>query len=215
MRGFRGARGASAMDGTIGERVRQLRHQQSMTQRELAERAGVSADLISKLEQGQKQTALLVTLHKIAGALDVDVSVLLARPARVEVTDDDGGVLAIRRAAPSVPRRGTRDRTGNPEPGGLRGPVGRVLRGSVDADPPRLRRPRLCGDGPGDRSGGPLQRRAAQGRVLRVHELAAAPHDKPDEADDLLNLAEAVAVRLSAADYQRLRDLPPVVVQLR
>src|SRR6266508_3114041 len=43
MRGFRGARGASAMDGTIGERVRQLRHQQSMTQRELAEHGGVLA----------------------------------------------------------------------------------------------------------------------------------------------------------------------------
>lgn len=40
---------------TIGERIKQLRVQGSprMTQRELAERAGVSVDLISKLEQGQ------------------------------------------------------------------------------------------------------------------------------------------------------------------
>jgi len=53
------------------------------------------------------------------------------------------------------------------------------------------------------------------GGLLVCGAVAAARDDKPDEADDLLNLAEAVAVRLSAADYQRLRDLPPVVVQLR
>src|SRR6266542_1065748 len=76
-----------------------------MTQRELAERAGVSADLISKLEQGQKQTALLTTLHKIAGALDVDVTALLARPTRIDVSESDqdqGGVLAIRRAITAI-----------------------------------------------------------------------------------------------------------------
>jgi transcriptional regulator with XRE-family HTH domain len=87
---------------SIGERIRQLRVQQKprMTQRELAERAGVSVDLISKLEQGTKQTALLVSLHKIARALDVDVSVLLARPERIDVAEgtEDRGVLAIRRA---------------------------------------------------------------------------------------------------------------------
>src|SRR6266545_4154976 len=90
--------------GTIGERIRQLRRQldPQMTQRELAERAGVSLDLISKLEQGQKQTALLVSLHKIARALDVDV--LLARPTRIDVaeSDQDQGVLAIRRAVTAV-----------------------------------------------------------------------------------------------------------------
>src|SRR6266511_6152111 len=94
--------------GTIGERIRQLRRQldPQMTQRELAERAGVSLDLISKLEQGQKQTALLVSLHKIARALDVDVAVLLARPTRIDIAEDDQdqdrGVLAIRRAITAV-----------------------------------------------------------------------------------------------------------------
>jgi len=92
--------------GTIGERIRQLRRQldPQMTQRELAERAGVSVDLISKLEQGQKQTALLVSLHKIARALDVDVAVLLARPTRIDVaeSDQDQGVVAIRRAITAV-----------------------------------------------------------------------------------------------------------------
>jgi len=87
---------------TIGERIKQLRLERDpqMTQRELAERAGVSVDLISKLEQGQKQTALLVSLHKIARALDVDVSALLARPTRIDVAENeqDQGVVAIRRA---------------------------------------------------------------------------------------------------------------------
>jgi predicted transcriptional regulator len=49
--------------GSIGERVRQLRTGRlpRLTQRELAEKSGVSVDLISKLEQGAKQSALLVT----------------------------------------------------------------------------------------------------------------------------------------------------------
>jgi transcriptional regulator with XRE-family HTH domain len=71
-----------AVDGRIGVRIRELRigREPRLTQRELAERAGVSVELISKLEQGSKQTALLATLGKIAGALDVDLSVLVAEP---------------------------------------------------------------------------------------------------------------------------------------
>jgi transcriptional regulator with XRE-family HTH domain len=93
---------------TIGGRIRHLRRERKprLTQRELAERAGVSVDLIAKLEQGIKQTALLVTLHKIAAALDVNVSVLLSRPSRIDVavTNDQqpAGVLAIRRAITEV-----------------------------------------------------------------------------------------------------------------
>ncbi len=212
------------MDGTIGERVRQLRHQQSMTQRELAERAGVSADLISKLEQGQKQTALLVTLHKIAGALDVDVSVLLARPARVEVTDDDGGVLAIRRAITA--RHEDEDPASLED---LRQQASYAWRSYWSN-----RFDLLAGQLPAFLGAARATARATPSpevfAVLSDAYCAAASmltllgyvdlgyvamDDKPDEADDLLNLAEAVAVRLSAADYQRLRDLPPVVVQLR
>jgi transcriptional regulator with XRE-family HTH domain len=71
-----------------------------MTQRELADRAGVSVDVISKLEQGSKQKALLVTLHRIAQALDVSILALLVEPNRVD-TDSPagaGGVVAIRSA---------------------------------------------------------------------------------------------------------------------
>jgi transcriptional regulator with XRE-family HTH domain len=75
--------------GTIGERIRQLRLRRAatMTQRELADRAGVSVDLVSKLEQGVKQTASLASLGRIAAALAVDVAVLLSRPSVPSAAD--------------------------------------------------------------------------------------------------------------------------------
>lgn len=94
----------------IGDRIRELRtgREPRLTQRELAERAGVSVDLVSKLEQGSKQTALLTTLNKISRALDVDVSALLTSPMRIDEAggDRDAGVLAIRRAVTSVRQEG-------------------------------------------------------------------------------------------------------------
>jgi transcriptional regulator with XRE-family HTH domain len=93
--------------GSIGERIKQLRTERvpRLTQRELAEAAGISVDLISKLEQGTKQSALLVTLHKIARALDSDISALVSRPVDVDVRTDDNensGLLGIRRAITTV-----------------------------------------------------------------------------------------------------------------
>lgn len=94
----------------IGARVRELRtgREPRLTQRELAERAGVSVDLISKLEQGVKQTALLTSLNKISRALDVDVSALLVSSVRIDGGDgeQDAGVLAIRRAVTAVRQDG-------------------------------------------------------------------------------------------------------------
>lgn len=89
-------------DLSIGARIRELRvgRDPRLTQRELAERAGVSVETISKLEQGAKQSARLTSLNKLARALDVDVSDLVSRPVRVDAPADDepGGFLAIRRA---------------------------------------------------------------------------------------------------------------------
>lgn len=86
----------------IGARIFELRHgrEPRLTQQELAHKAGVSVDLISKLEQGRRQTALLPTLTKIARALDVDLAQLLATPPRIDEGDDGdhAGVLAIRHA---------------------------------------------------------------------------------------------------------------------
>lgn len=277
------------MDGqsSIGERIRQLRQERTprMTQRELAERAGVSVDTVSKLEQGVKQTALIGTLHRIARALDVDVSALLARPARID-TEDGGtaGVLAIRGALTAPYSEG--------EPVALG-----ELRTSVAAAwsyywtnrfdtlgallPELIAQARAGGDGPeafavrsdaygvtasmlvhlghidlaylameravaaAEGSDDELRRAAVSGWMswLLLHQtgsynqakrlamteadraeprlatatpqaiavwggllvsaaVAAARDDRPDEADDLLNLAEAAAVRVGASGYE-------------
>jgi transcriptional regulator with XRE-family HTH domain len=70
----------------IGERIYELRAQRRprMTQRELADRAGVSVDLVAKLEQGAKRSASLDSLGRIAGALEVDVAELLTRQPQVD-----------------------------------------------------------------------------------------------------------------------------------
>lgn len=288
------------MDAPIGERIRQLRYEQTprLTQRQLAERAGVSVDLISKLEQGSKQTALLVSLHKIAAGLDVDVSVLLARPARVEVPADDGGVLAIRRVITAVHEdedpaslddlkqsaaygwraywsnrfdllaaqlpsflgaaRASARTTPSPEAHAVLSDAYCLaasmltLLGHVDLGYLAMERA-ISAAG---RSDDELRRAAFAGYMswLLLHQtgsvdqaqriavdeadrfeprfgkatpeqitvwggllvcgaVAAARDDKPDEADDLLNLAEAAAVRLGPVDYDRLESLPPVVIQ--
>ncbi|OLF15413.1 helix-turn-helix domain-containing protein [Actinophytocola xanthii] len=85
----------------LGARIRQLRGT-LLTQRELAERAGVSVDLVRKLEQGQRQTAAVGSLQRIARALDVSLAELLDKPRGVPSADPDAGVVAIRRALTPV-----------------------------------------------------------------------------------------------------------------
>src|SRR3954454_14065489 len=75
---------------TLGERVRRLRAERGMTQEQLAERAGVSVDLVKKLEQGRRESARLTTLTKLAQALDVSRSELLDRRSRL-----DGGTSSL------------------------------------------------------------------------------------------------------------------------
>jgi transcriptional regulator with XRE-family HTH domain len=67
------------MEPSIGERIKRLRHGVVMTQDDLAAAAGVSTDLIRKLEQGRRHTASLVSLYRIARALGVEVGELLGR----------------------------------------------------------------------------------------------------------------------------------------
>ncbi|MBI1757958.1 MAG: helix-turn-helix transcriptional regulator [Actinobacteria bacterium] len=96
-------------DLTIGDRIRELRTraQPRITQRELAERAGVSIDVIRKLEQGSKHSALIGTLQRIAHALDVEIALLLgqSRGLTVDATETTGmaGVSAIRYALTVLP----------------------------------------------------------------------------------------------------------------
>ncbi len=67
-----------------------------MTQEELAERAGVSRDLIAKLEQGSRQSARLSSLTRIANALDVSLSELTGSRPRLDGHRDGASVLALR-----------------------------------------------------------------------------------------------------------------------
>ncbi|MHA6629844.1 helix-turn-helix domain-containing protein [Pseudonocardia sichuanensis] len=81
---------------TIGQRIAQLRGDR--TQQELATAAGVSVDLIRKLEQGSRHTLSIASLHSIARALDVDAGHLLSRTTPLPDPSEHSGAVAIREA---------------------------------------------------------------------------------------------------------------------
>lgn len=89
------------MELDLGERIRRLRRAALMTQDDLAAAAGVSTDLIRKLEQGQRHTASIGSLHRIAGALDVDLGELFGRENLPDAAPD-AGVVALRKAVADV-----------------------------------------------------------------------------------------------------------------
>lgn len=72
------------------------------TQQQLADVAGVSVDLVRKLEQGLRQTASIPYLQRIARALDVDLADLIGEPAALTSADPSAGVVAIRRTLTPV-----------------------------------------------------------------------------------------------------------------
>ncbi|PKW14792.1 helix-turn-helix domain-containing protein [Saccharopolyspora spinosa] len=80
----------------IGDRTRQLRGK-LYTQRELADKAGLSVDLVRKLEQGTRTTASVASLHKLARALDVTLADLIG-PARVPDQAPQEGAVELRHA---------------------------------------------------------------------------------------------------------------------
>lgn len=86
---------------TLGERIRE-RRDGWMTQSDLAAAADVSLSLIRKLEQGQRHTASIPSLQRIARALDMSVGDLLDKAAGVPSADPSVGVVAIRRALTPV-----------------------------------------------------------------------------------------------------------------
>ncbi|WP_225725918.1 MULTISPECIES: helix-turn-helix domain-containing protein [unclassified Nocardia] len=88
-------------DSSIGVRIRQFRGK-ALTQRQLADQAGVSVDLVRKLEQGGRQTASIASLQKIARALDVDIADLIGRRHGIPSSNPDAGIVAIRRALTPV-----------------------------------------------------------------------------------------------------------------
>lgn len=87
------------MDSTpVGARIKKRRGK-LLTQQELADRAQVSVDVVRKLEQGQRHTASVDVLQRIARALDMPLSRLLDKQSAVP---PDARVVAIRHALTPV-----------------------------------------------------------------------------------------------------------------
>lgn len=87
---------------SVGRQIRRLRDDADLTQAELAAAAGVSLDLVRKLEQEVRYTASIASLHKIARALDVDTGELLSKATPLPRPTEHSGVVALRRVLTGV-----------------------------------------------------------------------------------------------------------------
>lgn len=94
------------MEPTIGEHLARIRRQSTLTQEQLAERAGVSVETIRKLEQGERQGARTATLNKLARALGVPTSALFGNAARAAADREPDArplsLVGVRRALTPV-----------------------------------------------------------------------------------------------------------------
>ncbi|MEU9746091.1 helix-turn-helix domain-containing protein [Streptomyces niveus] len=89
----------------MGDRLAELRLRRKLTQEQLAEYAGLSVDVVRKLEQGRRNSARLSTINALATALDTEPSYLVGQPTTFEVDDQKAGlpsVLALRKAVSPV-----------------------------------------------------------------------------------------------------------------
>jgi DNA-binding XRE family transcriptional regulator len=82
---------------TLGERIQEARKQRRMSQETLAERAGISASFLAKIERGTR-TPGVMTLFRLAAELDADTSWLLDRRDRLESGGRQRGIQAVRDA---------------------------------------------------------------------------------------------------------------------
>ena len=73
----------------VGPRVKALREAEGLSLRDLAERSGVSAPMLSQVERGETSPTLQVAA-RIAAGLDLRLSQLLR-------LDEDGTVTVVRR----------------------------------------------------------------------------------------------------------------------
>ncbi|MFF2024805.1 helix-turn-helix domain-containing protein [Streptomyces sp. NPDC058171] len=83
------------MPADLGERLRGVRKRRGLTQHGLARESGVSVSLIRKLEQGERRDARLETVRKLAAALGVPTTRLVA-----EAVEDGAGTVVADQWAP-------------------------------------------------------------------------------------------------------------------
>lgn len=57
----------------LGRKIKELRQLKGLTQKELAERAGISANYLSRIEEGNCSPPHVKTLSRIAFALNVTI----------------------------------------------------------------------------------------------------------------------------------------------
>ncbi|MBU3870258.1 helix-turn-helix domain-containing protein [Streptomyces sp. 4503] len=88
------------MSEHLGDRVARLRRLADLTQEGLAERSGMSVDVVRKLEQKRKHSARLPTLHALSRGLGVELTALLGDPPGVPSNGeaDPPQLVAVRRA---------------------------------------------------------------------------------------------------------------------
>ncbi len=88
----------ATVNGAVGERVRALRDGMDLSLRDLAQRSGVSAPMLSQVERGETSPTLSVA-GKIAAGLDLSLSQLLR-------LDEQAHVVVTRRRERRSHRRG-------------------------------------------------------------------------------------------------------------
>ncbi|MET8043696.1 helix-turn-helix domain-containing protein [Micromonospora sp. NPDC005215] len=91
---------------TIGQKLRRHRKASRLTQEQLAERAGLSIEIVRKLEQNVRRSTSLSTLHALARALNVSTTALIGdateAAARAEPDHRPLSLAAIRRVIAPV-----------------------------------------------------------------------------------------------------------------
>jgi transcriptional regulator with XRE-family HTH domain len=88
----------SLANGAVGARVRALRESMDLSLRDLSERSGVSAPMLSQVERGETSPTLAIA-EKIAAGLELTLSQLLR-------LDEDRHVVVVRSGERRARRRG-------------------------------------------------------------------------------------------------------------
>ncbi|HEX8085024.1 MAG TPA: XRE family transcriptional regulator [Solirubrobacteraceae bacterium] len=116
---------------TVGPRIRALREAEGLSLRDLAERSGVSAPMLSQVERNETSPTL-ATAHRIAAGLELSLSQLLRLDEGPPVS-----VIRGRDVKPSRERRGHRTEVLTPALPGQRAELSRhtLDPGAATGDP--------------------------------------------------------------------------------